>query len=194
MVARPKSTVVILDDEPRWCENYANFISRMPEAAAVRLEIFTDDALATAFTQQHADEIVGFIQDMNRAAHHEYTGNLEGARFLENVIVRYAPKARTLIVSGGIDQEAIRQVYISAGYQTDVMSKSSFDGTAFRNAFLWLLNVANNSLSVTAKPSVAPLPSVEVMELPWDEIRDHLAAHPGHLHKMNPRAFEKLVA
>jgi restriction system protein len=187
-VTKP-STIVLLDDSESWLEFVGNVIGQYPESRRLRIQAFPSDAAATAYVQANAPDILGYVQDLHR--HTSQSDRVvDGVNFLNDVIARETPSARAVILSGFIDVGVLRRVYQTSTYEVQFVDKASFTAAAFRSPFLWLIADRPPSSEI-ARQLLEP--HIEILQLPWDDIRNHLARHPEHLHTMNPRVFEGLV-
>jgi hypothetical protein len=161
--------------------------------AGLRLACFNNNEAAEAFVRSAPAAIVGYVQNLVRVSEGN-AGAFSGLEFLRTVVGSVTPQARTVIVTGLAAVDWYADVRDSDASRIRVRSKESWSigSTTAAEDVNWLLEPVAELRSVAGDIDASSL--VESLAVPWDDIRRFLAAHPEHLHKLEPRRFEELVA
>jgi hypothetical protein len=188
-VATP--VLVLIDDEPYWLETLTRVLRDLDPAHRVEVVTFTNNTDATRFVVEHAADIIGYIQDLNRGPSHEYTGGLEGIAFFNDVIVPRTPLAKTLIFSAAVTKVQVRDLYYSyspPGQLRISFKNEGYDEEPFRSNVEWLLTptvVDERSADSTDSKLIHSLAQ------PWSEVRRAIAANSNLLYSLDARVFEE---
>lgn len=156
----------------------------------LRVAAFTADDAAAEFVTSEASDIFGYIQDFVRYGS-EGPSFMQGANFYHTVISKVTPWARTAIISGGGFDRALSWAIGWGDEAIKVASKDRLEDEFFRLVD-WLLEArVAPPESETSEPR---LQNLRVLDIPWTEVCRYLARNPQMLHRIDPRAFERLVA
>lgn len=187
-----RSVLVCLDDQEDFIFAFGPKLDELTKARDLKIATFTQDREAAAYVAANAQQIFGFIQDLNRGPRE----SLAGLRFLNDVIEPMTPWARTAILSGEGSTQRIVDVLQAAKYPIRFWAKWLLierGSDMLEDVVSWLL-LPRDDTKTESSTETNTLTTLRELEPAWDEIARYFAHHPSELHTMDPALFERMVA
>lgn len=187
------TSLVILDDDEMWLSALTRMVSRILGSASIQVKPFLSDAEASNYVKHNKNNIVGYIQDINRNIYD--ASDLSGVHFLNNIVAELTPSARCLIVSGQSSLSLFLKLFKSHGYKINYLHKADLSEMDFSERVKWLIEADSTTDELRGKdvdPKSATV--IELINPPWREIITELSKTPKLLHTIDARLFERLVA
>jgi hypothetical protein len=186
--------IVVIEDEPRWQEIIQLWLSLIPEASGLAVQSFSDNPDAERYVRRNAQSIAAYVQDLNRAPNHGYSGGIEGIAFFNDVIAQLTPSAKTLIHSATVDTEVIRNFTNRAPGRMSFLNKIESGLEEFREHVQWLLMPTTSEESAGQSIDQTTVDLINLIGIPWEQVRREITNRPILLDSLDPRMFEELVA
>lgn len=173
--------IIHVDDDRQWSDS----LGLIAKSIGFEMLSFIDLPSAENYVEQNGDTIRAYVLDIGI---HPSENDDSSYQFARRLIETQSLSAKYLLYSKFFPAGAPLELFGAMDDRIRILRKYS-PKDEIAKAFEWLL------LPLSPPASRSDLHElIEVVNVPWQRVKEHLAANPRHLHTMDPRKFEALIA